>query len=326
MAVMSDAQMAFRSWKALLSSGDAMMKLAPRYVLAAVLCIGSLSAGEIKDEPGSHLDILHNGKPLARYMYAYDTSSDESSHNTYKTYHHVLDTDGKETLTKGPGGKFTHHRGLFIGWSRLRHADKSHDTWHMKTKTAQIHQEFVKQDAGDDQTTVVSKIRWVGSDGETVLLEETRTVTVHHDDAEAYALIDFVSELKAVNGKVELQGDPEHAGMQYRPHNEVAENKSAKYLFPAEGIDPRKDRDLPWAAETYELRGKQWTVQHMNHADNPKGTIYSAYRDYGRFGAFPTATIEDGDALTLRYRIRITSGEAPPREVLSAQSKKYSAD
>ncbi len=111
--------------------------------------------------------------------------------------------------------------------------------------------------------------------------------------------------------------------MQYRPHNGVAENKSAKYLFHADDVNPSKDLDLPWAAETYTLRDKQWSVQHMNHPANPKGTRYSAYRDYGRFGAYPTTVIPDGETLTLRYRIRVTPGELPSREDLAAQFDKF---
>jgi len=58
----------------------------------------------------------------------------------------------------------------------------------------------------------------------------------------------------------------------------------------------------------------------MRHPDNPKGSKYSAYRDYGRFGNFLTADINDGESLKLKYRIRITAGDAPTREVMA---KKY---
>jgi hypothetical protein len=196
----------------------------------------------------------------------------------------------------------------------------------MGGKAAQVHQRFVQQQAGEDQTTVSSVVHWLASDSETVMLEETRTVTVDHTDKEAYLLLDFVSQLKATDGDVILNGDPEHAGCQYRPHDDVSQNKSARYTFHEAGIDPKKDRDLPWVAEDYLLRDKRWSVQHMNHPDNPEGTVYSAYRDYGRFGAFATATIPDGQTLTLRYRIRITPGETPSREVLAAQYAKYVAE
>ena len=42
-------------------------------------------------------------------------------------------------------------------------------------------------------------------------------------------LVDFTSELTAAHGAVELGGDPEHAGIQFRPSQKVAENKSGRY-------------------------------------------------------------------------------------------------
>ena len=101
------------------------------------------------------------------------------------------------------------------------------------------------------------------------MVEETRKLTVHFTDPDAHLLADFATTLKAVGGDVQLRGDPEHAGIQYRPSNEVAENKSARYTFHAEGIDPRKDKDLPWVALTYELGDKMYTVQHMRHPTYP---------------------------------------------------------
>ena len=63
-------------------------------------------------------------------------------------------------------------------------------------------------------------------------------ITVYRQPEPALMLMDLSTSLKAVNGDVELAGDPEHAGCQYRPHNEVARNKSARYLFPLEEIVP----------------------------------------------------------------------------------------
>ena len=57
----------------------------------------------------------------------------------------------------------------------------------------------------------------------------------------------------------------------------------------------------------------------MRHRGNPKNSVWSAYRDYGRFGNFWVDTIPDGKTLSWTYRIRITEGEAPAREVLQKQ-------
>jgi hypothetical protein len=277
-------------------------------------------ANGIQDEAGKHLDILRDGKPLVRYMYERDTSTPEKAHETYKCYHHVFDPAGKEFITKGPGGQYTHHRGIFLGWSKLGHDGKRYDHWHMSGVTI-VHQKFVEQKADDKAATVTSVLHWNDREGKPIL-EETRTLTVHFTD-DAHLLTDFETQLKAVNGDVELRGDPEHAGVQYRPSDEVSKNKSAKYTFHAEGIDPHKDKDLPWVALTYKLGEQLYTVQHMRHPSDPTDSVYSAYRNYGRFGNYFVAPIADGSTLTLRYRLRITLGDAPSREELAKQFDAY---
>jgi hypothetical protein len=77
---------------------------------------------------------------------------------------------------------------------------------------------------------------------------------------------------------------------------------------------------MPWASMSYKHGDHTYHVQHMNHADNPDSTIWSAYRDYGRFGAFFKHRLGDGESLTLKYRIHITVGdEAPSREAMQGR-------
>ena len=124
-------------------------------------------------------------------------------------------------------------------------------------------------------------------------------------------IIDFTAKLQAKFGDILLGGDPEHGGIQYRPANEI-DRKETTYVFPKEHADARKDLDYPWVGETYTLKGKRYSVVDMNHPDNPKKTRFSAYRDYGRFGAFFVAPINSGKSLTVKYRFLITDGEMPP--------------
>jgi len=79
----------------------------------------------LRDQPGEHLDVLSNGKTLARYMYAHDPSTKESRTVTYKPYLHVFDKDGAVPITKGPGGLFPHHRGIFVGWNSISRSNSS---------------------------------------------------------------------------------------------------------------------------------------------------------------------------------------------------------
>ena len=137
-------------------------------------------------------------------------------------------------------------------------------------------------------------------------------------------VIDFQSKLTATYGDVFLKGDPEHAGIQYRPANEV-DAKKTKYTFPAEGTNVKNERDLPWIAETYMLDGKAYSVVQMNHPGNPKGTKHSAYRDYGRFGSFFEKEIKKGESLTVNYQFVIADGELPERKKIEQAWKAYAA-
>jgi len=304
--------------------------------LLVVGVLGGVASGagfSWKDTEGEYLDLLYNGRKVTRYMYAYDTSSEQRVFETYKVLHHVFDEDGEKLLTNGPDGenpypksvKYPHHRGIFIGWSRLAVEGKSYDTWHMSQGVAQVHQKILEQKADRTKASSTALIHWKGGDGK-VLIEEKRRTTVYRPAGRTILLLDFETELKAVGGEVYLNGDPEHAGFQYRPHDDVAKGPAdvrAKYLFHKEGIDPKKDKDLPWVALEYGLNGKRYSVQHMSHPSNPNGgAVYSAYRDYGRFGEFFKHTIPAGKTLKLRYRIWVGKGAMPERGELA---KRYSA-
>ncbi|MBE3068636.1 MAG: PmoA family protein [Planctomycetes bacterium] len=274
-----------------------------------------------KDTAGQCLDVLFGGRMVARYMYAHDASTKERRLETYKPYLHVFDAEGKSPITKGTGGLFTHHRGIFIGWNKITFEGRLYDRWHMPDGE-QVHQKFTDEKAGPDRAAFTSLVYWNDADGKPII-EEERTTTFHAAAAPAIALIDFTTRLSAPRGDVLLKGDPEHAGIQYRPADEVT--KPVRYVFPRDGVDPTKDKDLAWVAEQYVLGGKIYSVQQMNHPENPKGTLYSAYRDYGRFGAFFETEIKKGESLRLRYRFWVAAGEMPSRDVLQRQSDAFAA-
>ena len=287
-----------------------------------------------KDTEGQYLDLLFDGRKVTRYMYALDRSTKQRVLETYKTFLHVFDAAGENLLTNGPDGLnpymtneilYPHHRGIFIGWNRLEFAGQRYDFWHMGEQgRVQKAERFLELTAGPGLARSNSLVHWDDNDGRTIIAEQRKT-TVFRQSAPTVLLLEFVTELKAVNGDVLLDGDPEHAGFQYRPHDDVAKggkDVKATYLFHEDGIDPKKDTELPWAAMSYGLNGKRYSVLYMDCPDNPKPTIYSAYRDYGRFGAFFKKQINDGDTLTLRYRLWIAESEMPQRLVLA---EKYSA-
>ncbi len=275
----------------------------------------------VVDHAGQHADIVgRDGKPLLRYVYVRDTSSKERDFDTAKVFAHVMAPGGEDTLTSGAGGAlFPHHRGIFIGWNKIRHNDQTHDLWHVRD-TVQKHI-ALEHGADDDSAFITATIHWIGKDGKP-LIEEQRTMRLVDGD-DAYAVIDVTSELTAVAGDLVLDGDPEHAGIQFRPAQEVGENKSAKYTFHADGVDPTKQEDLPWVACSFTIDGSQWTVQHISHPSNPTGARWSAYRDYGRFGPFPVIELAKGESRVLQFRFRITAGETPDVETLTTAASRF---
>jgi len=271
------------------------------------------SGFELSETPSEHLSIHWDGRLLGKYQLAYDASSKERLHDTYKPFLQLLDPITGQAITKGAGGQFTHHRGIFLGWNKVKTGKSSYDFWHM-VRCAQIHQFFTQAQVSAGQASFQSRIHWVPDNQKPVLTEE-RTMTFHRpQDTDMSHVIDVHTELTA-RVDLELDGDPEHAGFQFRPANEV-QAKETRYLFPKEGQNPRKDKDLPWVAEQFTLQGRSYTVLHLNHPSNPSPTQYSAYRDYGRFGAFFRHSLEKDCTLELNYRIVILPGPLRERERL----------
>jgi hypothetical protein len=286
-----------------------------------------------KDNEGKYLDLLYGGRRVTRYMYDSDESSEQRAFETYKVFHHVFDEDGRELLTNGPDGenpyprsvRYPHHRGIFIGWSKLRFGGGTYDTWHMSRGVRQVHRKLLERKEGGGKASSTALVHWQNGAG-TVMVEEKRTTRVYRPEGATILKMAFETELKAVNDEVYLGGDPEHAGFQYRAGDEVAKGPAAvkaRYLFHREGVDPREDEDLPWVAMEYGLNGKRYTVVHINHPGNPKGTVYSAYRDYGRFGAFFKERIEAGGTLSLRYGVVVMQSVMPEREAVEGLYKSY---
>ncbi len=288
----------------------------------ASLSIGEFPTGQRfswSGKPGEYLDLLYQDRPVTRYMYASDESNDQRAYETYKVYHHVFDVKGESFITKGPGGLFTHHRGIYYGFNHLHYDDDQRDDWwHMRDGVRQEHYAFEEMISGPVLARSTAVIHWNDSDGKPVV-RERRTLTAYRQPLPTIALLDFKSELTAVRSDIRLSGDPEHAGVQYRAHNYVAEETTEQtvYVFKDPQANAHEDRDMPWATMKYYMQDKQpYTVQQMNHPTNPKDTLFSAYRDYGRFGAFFEADVAKDESLTVCYRFWIGNTEMPSRDLL----------
>jgi hypothetical protein len=186
----------------------------------------------------------------------------------------------------------------------------------------QVHEKFTAQKAGKDSASFTSLVKWEGEKPGEAIIEEERTLTFLPAPAPGYALIDMVSKLKAVAGETVLGGDVEHAGLHWRPADDIDRSKTL-YIYPLEAAQPKKDRDYPWFGASYTLPQGRFSVVYLNHPANPKGASVSAYRDYGRFGAFFPATIPAGGTQEIRARFLVAEGELPGAEVIQKAWNDY---
>lgn len=266
------------------------------------------------------VDLHLAGRLVGRYMVAHDVSSKKRHQETYKPFLHLFDPAGEHPITKGAGGEYTHHRGIFIGWMKMGFEGKTLDRWHM-IGGDQVVQGEVRLDEGEKMSTAASTIHWNDGDGSPFLVEE-RTFTFHSAPSPAYLMLDLRSALTAPRGAVSLDGDPEHAGIHIRPSDTV-DRKQTLYFFPGTETNPRKSPDLPWIGQTVTLGAKTYSIVLFNHPGNPRGSRASAYRDYGRMGMFPTATIPSRGTLVLRYRFLVSEGAFPDASLIQSVANSF---
>jgi hypothetical protein len=284
------------------------------------------SAGE------HHITLKQGDNPLVRYMYApLDESSADRRAETYKPYLHVYSPDGSQIITKGPGGLYPHHRGIYFGFNKITYGDgKKCDTWHCTNGAYEQHDEFTEIEGDETSGTLVSVVRWHGAGGELFAMEN-REQSVSRTDG--MTQIDFESTLEPAGGieKIQLDGDPQHAGVQFRASQEVADETAKQtYYVRSDGRgkpgetrnwnhnrknDPINEEttNRPWLAMSFVLDDNRFTVLYLDHPDNPKPARYSE-RDYGRFGSYFVANVSANEPLQVKYRYLVKDGEMTVEE------------
>ncbi|MFN3149272.1 DUF6807 family protein [Bremerella sp.] len=286
-----------------------------------------LTEFHFKDEAGKHKDLMFGDRPVLRYMYeAVDSSSEDRRHETMKVYHHLFDPKGENLLTKGPGGLFQHHRGIFYGFNRISYEQdgkkKSADVWHCHKKESQTHEAFVREEAGPVMARQILEINWNGQDGKT-FATELREMTVYHVDGAQ--VIDFASKLTAKADNLKVDGDPQHAGFQYRATQHVPDKtaKQTYYVRPDGKGEPGKFRNWPGNKEHIDLEfnalsfvafDQRYTCCYLDSPENPKPARFSE-RDYGRFGSYFATEIPQDKPLELNYRLWLQPGEMDVADV-----------
>lgn len=280
------------------------------------------------EQAGQFVELQRGSRPVLRYMCApLDDSSPAAREQTYKVFHHLYAPDGQTLVTKGPGGRYTHHRGLFYGFNRVSYdgGNKRCDVWHCSGDAHQSHAGFVQQVAGPVMARHAMHVDWHGP-GKEVFARELRELTVYR--VPGGQLVEFASLLQTRAGAVRLDGDPQHAGFHFRASNEVADSTSKQtyYLRPdgrgapgatrnwdARTRDP-KTVNLPWNAMSFVLGGQRYTAAYLDYPRNPKEARYSE-RDYGRFGSYFEYDLDAEHPLLVRYRVWLQPGEMEGQQV-----------
>lgn len=313
-----------------------------KYCLSAIfvyLSAISLPAAEpafhwTTSAPGQ-LDLNYGDAPVLRYMHAFDNSDEKRTHDTYKVFHHVFGPKSGKIITKGPGGKYTHHRGLYVGWNKTQTKEGSFDFWHCKGGAHLRHAKIVEKSGSDDSGKMTTEIHWNAPDGSPVIVE-TRSVTVSAAEINGGRawVIDWATSLQSKRGDIQLRGDRQHAGFQFRAAQPVAEANAARYVrpkgFPEEPAafqvgdkgDPPAHINLNWFSMNYPLHDSHYNVEYFESPGQPRPSLYSE-RPYGRFGAFYKADLTGEKPLNMKYRIIVSEGATPTREEIQRRYDLY---
>jgi len=273
------------------------------------------------DTKNDFMDLKFADRPVLRYMYTtFDDSTKEKRDLTYKVFHHLYDPEGKLLVTKGAGGLYPHHRGLYYGFNNITYGNKKADIWHCTGDAHQSHEKFVASEAGPVLGRHRLEIAWHGVKKE-VFAKEERELTVYN--VPGGQLVEFAARLNSTGEKIKLDGDPQHAGFQFRAAQEVAE-KTAKqtYYVRPDGVgkpgEAKQDGDYPWKAMSFVLGQDRFTACYLDKPSNPKPAKYSE-RDYGRFGSYFVAEVTLEKPLDVNYRVWVQKGEMKQPDV-AAQS------
>lgn len=304
-------------------------------ILTGVQCSSSIFSWNSPSPSSTRLNL----GDLPVLQYEHQKFDPEDTRLTMKPFHHLFDPAGKQKITKGPGGLYGHHRGIFYGYRvYIGGSDERIDIWgSVRQKERSEHYEIIAEYSGPVTGGHVMRIMWKDFDGEP-FAEEIRELRAYRQ-GRGETLIDFNSTITSlIDEHIHLGGDRHHGGVQFRASQEVADqedgNGTSLFIRPAnlshiggrvELGDDDDIMDLPWNAFNFSVNKRPYTVAYMSHPSNPEGAEMSE-RLYGRFGEFIPYDLENrGDSLKLQYRFWVVTGEAPSVEEIDQRYSAYAA-
>ena len=280
-----------------------------------------------EDKNSELSQVTLEGKPVLQFVHPVLKEGKERE-ASYKPFHHLFDNSGS-LVTKGAGGQFTHHRGIFLGFSKVTYGNNVKvDIWHCKDDTHQAFQKLLLRESGPVLASEKDQIAWNGKNKETFAVEERQLIVYKVPGGQ---LVEFQSVVRTTGGTVLLDGDPQHAGFHFRASNDVAEKTSKEtiYLRPDGEDKPGASRNwpdlkthinLPWNAMSFVLNDKRYTALYLDNPANPKEARFSE-RPYGRFGSYFVTEITKEKPLKLKYQIWLQDGKI---DIESAKLKSQS--
>jgi len=180
-----------------------------------------------EDKNSELSQVTLEGKPVLQFVHPVlkDGKEREAS---YKPFHHLFDNSGA-LVTKGAGGQFTHHRGIFLGFSKVTYGNNVKvDIWHCRDDTHQAFQKVLLRESGPVLASEKDQIAWNGKNKETFAVEERQLIVYKVPGGQ---LVEFQSVVRTTGGPVLLDGDPQHAGFHFRASNDVAEKTSKETIY-----------------------------------------------------------------------------------------------
>ena len=210
------------------------------------------------------------------------------------------------------------------------------------------HRSIVRTAGGDGTGALVVDASWLKPDGEAILDE--RTHFIFRADANR-RVIDRITTLTALDEPVAFDDNKEGMlGLRVTRSLEMPANQAVNIVDGegnvvessnnqgvdgryrnAEGISGYPDvwgKRARWMTLTGPVEGKPVTVAVLDHPENEGYPTYWHARDYGLFAANPLGqaafsdgkerldfSLEPGAAVTFRYRLVVSSGEAADSEV-----------
>ncbi len=252
-------------------------------------------------------------------QYEHPVFDPDDIEHTKKPFHHIFEPTGNQLITKGPGGLYSHHRGIFLGYNHVYVGDSEErvDIWHANNGERSEHAEIIDEYSGPVMGGHKLRIYWKDHDG-VPFIEEIRDIRVFSQPY-GETLIDFHSVLHAIDQPVRLEGDRQHAGVQFRASQYVADNSGFTRFIRPEGlehIDPVTEIEgadmynLPWNAMHFIIEESPFTVAYLSHPSNP-GNAEMSERLYGRFGEFFPYHLTENNPLEVYYRFWVTEGQVP---------------